>query len=60
MQTSIYKMDKQQGPTVQRRELYLLSCDKPQWKKCEKEDMRNWDTAVQQELTQHYVSTVHQ
>ena len=29
MQTSIYRMDKQQGPTVQHRELYLISCDKP-------------------------------
>ena len=28
-QTSIYKMDKHQGPTVQHRELYSLSCDKP-------------------------------
>ena len=25
------RMDKQQGPTVQHRELYLISCDKPQW-----------------------------
>ena len=28
MQTGIYRMDKQQGPTVQRRELYSISCDK--------------------------------
>ena len=25
----IYGMDKQQGPTVQHRELYSISCDKP-------------------------------
>ena len=25
----IYKMDKQQGPTVEHRELYSISCDKP-------------------------------
>ena len=29
MQTDIYRMDKQQGPTVQHRELYSISCDKP-------------------------------
>ena len=29
MQTIIYKMDKQQGPTVQHEELYSVSCDKP-------------------------------
>ena len=29
MQTGIYRMDKQQGPTVQHRELYSISCDKP-------------------------------
>ena len=29
MQTIIYRMDKQQGPTVQHRELYSTSCDKP-------------------------------
>ena len=28
MQTNIYRMDKQ-GPTVQHRELYSISCDKP-------------------------------
>ena len=26
---SIYRMDKQQGPTVEHRELYSISCDKP-------------------------------
>ena len=26
MQTTIYRMDKQQGPTVQHRELYSISC----------------------------------
>ena len=29
MQTVIYRMGKQQGPTVQHRELYSISCDKP-------------------------------
>ena len=29
MQTIIYRMDKQQGPTVQHRELYSIPCDKP-------------------------------
>ena len=26
---TIYKIDRQQGPTVQHRELYSISCDKP-------------------------------
>ena len=29
MQTTVYKMDKQQGPTVQHRELQSISCNKP-------------------------------
>ena len=29
MQTVMYRIDKQQGPTVQHRELYSVSCDKP-------------------------------
>ena len=33
MQTMIYRMDKQQGPTVQHRELYSISCDKQYWKR---------------------------
>ena len=33
MQTSIYRMDRQQGPTVEPRELHSLSSDKPQWKR---------------------------
>ena len=32
MKTGISRMDKQQGPTVQHRELYSISCDKPKWK----------------------------
>ena len=28
METGIYRMDKQQGPTVQHRELYSVSCYK--------------------------------
>ena len=27
IQTTIYKIDKQQGPTVQHRELYSISCN---------------------------------
>ena len=33
MQTIIHRMDKQQGPTVQHRKLYSISCDKPKWKR---------------------------
>ena len=29
IQTITYIMDKQQGPTVEHRELYSISCDKP-------------------------------
>ena len=29
MQTVMYRMDNQQGPTAQHRELYSISCDKP-------------------------------
>ena len=29
IQTTIYKIDKQKGPTAQQRELYLISCTKP-------------------------------
>ena len=32
-QTAIYRMDKQQGPTVEHKELYSLPYDKPQRKK---------------------------
>ena len=32
MQTSVNRMDKQ-DVTLQQRELYLISCDKPQWKR---------------------------
>ena len=33
MQTSTPRMDKQQVSTVQPGELYLISCDKPEWKR---------------------------
>ena len=33
MQTTIYRMDIQQRPTVKNRGLYLTSCDKSQWKR---------------------------
>ena len=31
--TTIYKIGKQQGPTVQHRELYSTSYNKPKWKR---------------------------
>ena len=34
-QTETYRMDKQQGPTVQQRELYLIFCNKTSWKEYE-------------------------
>ena len=34
MQTITYRMDKQ-GPTVQHRALYSISCNKPGWKRIE-------------------------
>ena len=33
VQTSIYRKDKHQGLMVQHRELYLISYDKPEWKR---------------------------
>ena len=33
MQLIIRRMDTQQGPTVEHRELYPISCDKPSWKR---------------------------
>ena len=33
----IHRMDKQQGPTIEHRELYPISCDKPYGKEYEKE-----------------------
>ena len=33
MQTIMHTVDKQQGPTVQHRELYSVFCDKSQWKR---------------------------
>ena len=32
MRTITYRMDKQQGPTVEHRELHSISCNKPWWK----------------------------
>ena len=29
IQSTIYKIDKKQGPTIQHRELYSISCNKP-------------------------------
>ena len=39
IQTTIYKTDEQQGPTLQNRELYSISCNKPQQKEYKKENM---------------------
>ena len=36
MQTNTYRMDKQQGLTVEPRELYSISCDKPYGKNTKK------------------------
>ena len=33
MQTLTYRTEKQQGPTAHPRELYSVSCDKPEWKR---------------------------
>ena len=33
IQTTIYKIDKRQGPSVQHRELYSVSFNKLQWKR---------------------------
>ena len=33
MQTITFRMNKQQGPNVQHRELYSISCDKPSWER---------------------------
>ena len=32
-QSITYRIDKQQGPTVEHKELYSISYDKPQWKR---------------------------
>ena len=32
MQTIVYRIDKQQGPTGENRELYSILCDKSKWK----------------------------
>ena len=33
LKTITYGIDKPPGPTVEHRELYSISCDKPQWKR---------------------------
>ena len=40
MQGVLYRMDKQQDPPVQFREIYSISCDKPNGKEYEKESIR--------------------
>lgn len=39
MRTITYRTDKQQGPSVEHRELYSIFYDKPQWKKNIKKDV---------------------
>ena len=61
MQTNIYRMDKQQGPTVYHRELCSVSCDKPQRRRIRRRMYIGvWLShfAVQQKLTQHCKSTI--
>ena len=65
MQTIVYRMDKQQGPTVEHRELYSTTCDKPQWKRilkrlCIYVCVKLHHFAVLQKLTQHCKSTIPQ
>ena len=62
MQTTIYKMDKQ-GPDVQHRELYSISCDKSYariYLKIMYIDVYLNHSAVEQKLTQHCKSTIFQ
>ena len=39
MQTITFRMDKQQGPTVQHRELYSISWNRPGWKRIQKKNV---------------------
>ena len=43
MQTSAYRMDKQQGPTVQHRGLYSISVIRHNGKEYEKQDIYMYD-----------------
>ena len=56
----IYRMDKQQGPTVQHKELYSVSCKNPNGKDYKKQCIYVYNShfAVQQKLTQYYKSTL--
>ena len=70
MQAIIYRTDKEQGLTVQHRELYSISCDKHNGKEYEKECITLLYSritinsvnlnyfAVQQKLTQYCKSTM--
>ena len=67
MQATVYKIDKQQGPTVQHRELYSLSCEKNyNGKEYEKVyicvyiyiHLYNNHFAVHLKLTQHFKLTI--
>ena len=33
MQTGIYRLDKQESPAVDHREIYSISCNKPSWER---------------------------
>ena len=53
MQNILDRMDKQQGPTVQHRELYSVFYDKPEWKRVFKKNVyiHIYHFAIQQKLT---------
>ena len=59
-QTVTFRMDKQGGPTVQHRELYLVSWDRPWWKIRKRMYIYVWlgHFAIEQKLAQHCKSTI--
>ena len=63
MLTLIYETGKWQGPTIEHRELYSISWDKPSWERMWK---RLWihvwlnHSAAKQKLAQHCTSTIFQ
>ena len=60
MQAIKSRMDKQEGPTVEDRELYSLSGDKPQWKRVGKRTdiCITEPLCIQQKLMQLCQSTI--
>ena len=49
----MHKIDKQQGPTVEHRELYSISCNKLSWKRILKKNTRKMELLCYTPLTQH-------